>query len=277
VDPLSAAATGAIAKTANDGAAMTVRLWERVLGPTADVLGGALAQYTEARITNLQRIGQRAESKTEGRELGQIHPRVAHRIIEEGSYADDEIMAEYLSGVLAAGRNGQDQNDDAVSWAALIAQMSSKQLRAHFLFYREWALRLHGQKIALGKGAVRGANALEIEYDDLVVALGLPEGAEDDVVRILGALDRSGLIRQYRSGPVEDDPEADFPDDWSGYVRVEMTISGLELYGWALGEVVTALGFLDLRPLEGGSELPPRPERSRIVDPATRHRAPRSE
>jgi len=54
-------------------------------------------------------------------------------------------MAEYLGGVLAASRSRGGRDDRAIAWSNLVTSLSSVQVRAHFLLYREWAALLRGR------------------------------------------------------------------------------------------------------------------------------------
>jgi hypothetical protein len=69
MDPL---VSGALVKAAtaagSEGAKTTSGLLNRALGPSADVLGQALVQYTELRLRNVGKIVGRSERKA--REFG---------------------------------------------------------------------------------------------------------------------------------------------------------------------------------------------------------------
>src|SRR4051794_14534377 len=85
------------------GAAVGSRTVDKVLGPSAEHLGEILNErLTEFRARNIGRVIEAADRK--GGRDGTVPPRVAHRLLEDGSYCDDELMAEYLGGVLAGSR-----------------------------------------------------------------------------------------------------------------------------------------------------------------------------
>jgi hypothetical protein len=130
--------SSAVAVAGGQLAKSTRSLLERLLGPTFDVLGEALAERTEARMRNLNRIAEKATRKAEaGRMLGLVNARVAERVIADGSVWDDELAAEYYSGLLAGSRTIDGRDDRAVYWASVVSGMSSTQLRLHFILYRE--------------------------------------------------------------------------------------------------------------------------------------------
>jgi hypothetical protein len=68
---------------------------------------------------------------------------------------DNEVLVEYLSGVLASSRTSDGQDDSGISWSSLLSTMSSVQIRAHFLLYREWAELLHEHGIDLTRDWAR--------------------------------------------------------------------------------------------------------------------------
>lgn len=173
VDPLSGAAVAkALSAAGGEGAKETGRLLGRVLGPSADEIGEALRRYTAFRVGNVARIAEKAESKGAGRGEREVPPRVAHRLLEEGSYCDDELMVEYLSGVLAASSTPGGRDDRAVVWSDMVTGLSSLQVRAHFLLYREWAVRLHGRSdLNLGMEAPRAQCEIHVELVEFLNAL----------------------------------------------------------------------------------------------------------
>src|SRR5688500_3074157 len=85
----------------------------KILGPTADYLGGELRTYTEKGASNLRRIVTNAGEKL-GDELnkpGQVSPKVLKNVLEEGYFSEDELAAEYFGGVLASSRTTNSRDD----------------------------------------------------------------------------------------------------------------------------------------------------------------------
>jgi len=109
----------------------------KLLGPSADYLGQELQSWTEKRLTNLRRIFENAESKLGDRIInkGTVHPKVLKEILEDGSFADDELATEYFGGVLASSRTPNLRDDRGVGFAKLVDGMTSYQTRSHFFFY----------------------------------------------------------------------------------------------------------------------------------------------
>jgi hypothetical protein len=248
VDPLSVGGAGAVKalQSATEGLTKAAgELLVRMFGPAADQIGAYLEQKAYYRFNNAQRIAEKAQRKaTElGKEDGNISQRLSYVMLEDGTYSDDELMAEYLGGVLAAGRSPSGKDDRGVTWTKLVTSMSSLQLRAHFVLYREWAYALHGKSdINLGTARERGEMYVELsDFIDILREL-TPEVGFDAVVQhILSGLSRFDLIADDYSagaaGYLRERGGSYIPDEvpFQQIFRAIPSIAGLELYGWAVG------------------------------------------
>lgn len=222
--------TGAITKSAGVGSerseAIDRGLLVRVLGTSADALDETLRRYTEYRLRNVQAIVERAEAKCHSpKDESIVNLRVAHVVLEDGSYCDDEIVASYLGGLLAGSRTPQGRDDRAVTWSKVITGLSSLQIRAHYLLYREWAARLRIIAVYdLGVEAGRAQATIEISSGEFVKLLvyGSEVDENDAMSHAIGGLVRVGLL----------DDKFFYNDK---LVKVMPSIMGLELYGWAQG------------------------------------------
>jgi hypothetical protein len=84
----------------------------RVLGPTADYFGEQLADLVEnlnpRRRETLAKILARArtinDAQGDDSAESEVPPRVFRNIIDEGTYVDDALAAEYLGGLLASSK-----------------------------------------------------------------------------------------------------------------------------------------------------------------------------
>lgn len=233
----------AVGSAADDTSKVSSNLLQRALGPTADVIGAALAQYTELRLFNTERIAAKAAKKSEARNRsGPANPRVAHKVLEEGSYADDELLAEYFSGLLAASRTPSGRDDRAVFWTNVVGSLSTVQIRLHYALYREWATQLSGRTdINLDINEGRSAAAAEVAFFDAVCiteAL-LPTGqlsstALPNFTHAVIGLVREGLIGpDYGWGSREATSRKESP--YPQLFWTKPTAPGIELFGWALG------------------------------------------
>src|SRR4051794_30772500 len=104
----------------------------KLLGPTADYVGEGVRTWTERRVENVQRVFEKAGRKISPEELerpGRVPPRVLKGVLEEGSFWDDELAAEYLGGVLASSRTEASRDDRAASLISLVGRLSTYALR----------------------------------------------------------------------------------------------------------------------------------------------------
>src|SRR6266542_569159 len=109
----------------------------KVLGPTADYLGAEIKGLIQKCNVNLDTIFSKAIYKLEGRadEPGAVNARILKNIIDEGRFCEDEITAEYFAGVVASSKTVDGRDDRGVPILAKIKQMSSYQIRFHYLTY----------------------------------------------------------------------------------------------------------------------------------------------
>jgi hypothetical protein len=123
------------------------KLVEKMLGPTAEYIGGGLRNWTEQRVQNVAKIFTSARDKL-GDQIerpGAIPPRVLKQVLDEGSFCDDPLTTEYFGGVLASSRSETRRDDRGAHWSSLVARLSSYQIRSHFLIYRAIRDRFAGK------------------------------------------------------------------------------------------------------------------------------------
>lgn len=125
------------ALTVLGGAIGGAKVVEKLLGPTADYIGGGVKNWTEKRIDNVSRIFSVAARRLGDGidEVGSVPPKILKGILDEGSFCDDELAAEYFGGVLASSRSNVSRDDRGATYCALLARLSTYQIRAHYGFY----------------------------------------------------------------------------------------------------------------------------------------------
>lgn len=215
----------------------------KVIGPVLDRIGVDLAdRYSDYRAENAQRICQTAERKLgpNASEEGQVPPRVVKAVLDEGSWSDAEVMAEYFGGILAASRTPDGTDDRGASWAALIARLSTHDVYLHYLVY-EAMRRLHlgREDVQLAKSKGRRSCRIHISGGSLLSAMGLSPADENwlhVVIPSVDALVREGLIGDdlvlgHGSFIRETHPSA--PDEVG--VVVTPSLGGINLFLWAHG------------------------------------------
>jgi hypothetical protein len=243
-DPVTGAVIAKAAASAGSNAEqVAMGLLTRMLGPAADEIGKALARWTSYRVGNVKRIAERADQKSRrfGRE-GISNPRVANVLLEAGSFCDDQLMADYLGGVLAGSQTPTGRDDRAVTWSALITRLSSFQIRAHYLIYRELAARIVNTDAKFWVPG-RPNPILYVEVEEFVKALVQDTGVEeyDALTHALSGLSANDLLANWAFGNTFEvhmpfpPPHQNVDIPFERAIRAMPTISGVELYGWATG------------------------------------------
>jgi hypothetical protein len=246
---------------------MATGLFARVLGPSADEIGEALRRYTAYKLRNVGRIVEDADAKSSANPVGGIvNARLAYILLEEGSLCDDELMANYLGGVLAGSRSPDGRDDRAIAWSRVITSLSSLQIKAHYLLYREWAARLRGVPINRMMNINLYKVRMNLELDEFLDALTSSTDVEREAAlnHSIAGLARMGLINEkywWVSHGKLDFIALGRP--FKRTLSVQATPTGLELYGWAQGlPGVTQFDFPSMA-LPFDTE-PPIPRLSRI-------------
>ena len=221
----------------------------KILGPTAEYLGNELKSFAQRRIENVGEIFSNAERKL-GKEVnrpGKVPPKVLKTIINEGSYADDDIAVEYFGGVLASSRTCVNRDDRGARLAKLIDGMSTYQIRTHYLIYstiselfvntkNSFRVRKDREKMALFmplKGYVDAMQFTQVEFDNPQI-----------MIHIFHGLGADGLITEnYTSGSKR------FLQEYMGLMPSDgiaciPTSLGAELLLWAFGHGDKQLDFL---------------------------------
>ena len=110
---------------------------QKILAPTADYIGAGLLTSTKASV-NLARVLMRAARRIGDRSDGQVPPRVMKAILEEAPFVDDEVVAAYMGGVLAAAYSDRPRDDPAVALLSTINRLSVYSIKLHYLVYRSF-------------------------------------------------------------------------------------------------------------------------------------------
>lgn len=205
----------------------------RLLGPLADVIGADWAsRYSERNITRIARLAESRVSQNEDA----IPPRVAAAVFEAGAFADDEFVAEYLSGVLASSRNANDRSDRGIGWTALVSRLSSEELRLHFIIYSVARRSLRGRDLSVAGVC---ATQLYLPFRELNSAMGWGESDVGDstFTETFYGIHREGLVgaTNFFFGPqmvLEDASQARIPGHG---LLVMPSRAGIGLYLWGLG------------------------------------------
>jgi hypothetical protein len=118
---------------------------EKNLGPTAEYLGGGLRAWTEKRVQNVATIFNKAQEKLgpEIEKAGSVPPRVLKEVLDEGSFCDDELTAEYFGGILASSRTPSGRDDRGRHICVSRLSCTSGLARAELIDIAAWGTPDH--------------------------------------------------------------------------------------------------------------------------------------
>jgi hypothetical protein len=222
----------------------SAKLLEKMLGPTAEYIGGGIRSWTERRVNNVSKIFTIAKEKLGDRieEPGLIPPRVLKEILDEGSFCEDSLTAEYFGGVLASSRSEIKRDDRGKSLAALVARLSVYQVRSHYLVYRAIHDRFKGQDFFFNVDD-RENLAVFLPFSSYFHSMDFTQEEMDQAVILLNhsffGLTKEGLIGNFFYGRVEKlekmlGKDYNFPEE--GGIWVLPSALGVELFLWAHGQ-----------------------------------------
>ncbi len=159
-------------------------------------MGEDLRKWTKRRKENLVRISENAWKKLGSKKetYGQVNPRVLKGILSEGTFCDDELMAEYFGGVLASSRSEISRDDRGISFVALIGRLTSYQIRAHYIFYSTVKILFDGRK-DVNVISSKYRNKLEVFVPNDSFSLAMEFLEKENVSVILPSI-MSGLARE---------------------------------------------------------------------------------
>ncbi|MBO9703943.1 MAG: hypothetical protein J7474_00300 [Arthrobacter sp.] len=229
-------------KVAEQGAKSFGAVVDKLLGPTAEIMGQELASWYERR-RNVQRVAERAAMRSDLEVEGSVPARLAAELFDKAQWADDEFVAEYLSGVLASGRTAGGSDDSGISWTALVGRLSSTQLALHWIIYTSFQKRIRGHSHEEFWDLI--SRQIVVDFQVLQSELQRSTSGEVELSRILEAaygLRREGLLVDlshgdggYLSSSVTWTKASQLRSD-RVYMTFKVTSDGVELLLHALGE-----------------------------------------
>lgn len=220
----------------------------KILGPTADYLGGQFKEFTQKRIENVGKIFSNAEKKL-GNKIdrpGQVPPKVLKTIINDGSYSDDVITVEYFGGVLASSKTEVGRDDRGSRLAKMIDNLSAYQIRSHYLIYFTIAELFSSSVNSFHLPENRRKMQLFMPLQNYSEAMEFTQQEWNNgyiLNHIFHGLNTDGLIDTWRWGSQEQLKKIvnNVPGDG---VICTPTALGAELLLWAFGHGDKGLNFL---------------------------------
>lgn len=114
----------------------------RVLGPTVSKVGEVFGDFTDYRLRNLLKLNEKVQERIGDHDLDDeevVSPRVAHTIIDEASWIEDDLHQTYLAGLLVNARTRDANDDGAVYLTHLLSRLTADQVQLHYKIYRAYA------------------------------------------------------------------------------------------------------------------------------------------
>lgn len=241
MEPFAGLGATAAAKAVEQSMEASGGIIARLFGPSADVLGDFWASRLQQRLGNVQRVVETAASRVELQPDGAVHPRVGAHLLDEAQWADDPVLVEYLSGVLASSHSPGGQDDRGLPWSSLVGRLTSDQLRLHYLVYAsEWADRATVEEN--DRWGPRGQFGFYFPPTAMAWMMsGRPtDDAHSRFESTLAGLIREGLIAEEftDSGPIghlETKWEFDREEHATSGAIIAPSIAGRLLFLWGMG------------------------------------------
>ncbi|TDP89794.1 hypothetical protein EDF62_3091 [Leucobacter luti] len=225
---------------ATQGAKSFGALADRLLGPAFEYWGDQFRATLERR-ESVKEVARRAMEKTNLDDDHAIPPRVAAEVFDKAQWAENEFLAEYLSGVLASARTKAGTNDAGVPWTALVGRLSSDQLALHWSVYAGFQHRFQGTDGDSFWETLH--NQLVLGYTELYSAMKWPtqQGDRNRLYAAAYGLEREGLIENLSHG------QGDYLGESvtytrgrqygeaKGYITFALTQAGISLFLQAVG------------------------------------------
>ncbi|QSX41365.1 hypothetical protein [Shewanella cyperi] len=214
----------------------------KILGPTAEYIGGELKEFTKRRIENIGNIFKSAEKKL-GSQLdrpGSVSPKVLKSIINDGSYSNEGLAIEYFGGILASSRGDSSIDDRGARISRKVDNLSVYQLHAHYLLYSTLAKTFKASEASVLKyeereklyiytpisAFKRTFNLEKIDWSNPQIFHHIFHGlANDGLIGNRWGFGDPEHIKAYA-------PNLEFSE--AGIIY-QPTVSGVELFLWAFG------------------------------------------
>jgi hypothetical protein len=232
-------------------------LAEKLLGPTFEYLGTGGANLIQKSFENVSRVLQTAVKKSGDRldNPGQVPPRVLKSIIDEAAYNEDRLAADYYGGVLASSRSGVNRDDRGVVFSKLISNLSTYQIRAHYISYTVFFNLANGTSKNIAIDTELNTFNIAMSMQSFIVAMDIIP--EENISNIVPHI-YNGLISRNLLGPIFAFGDSNYINQRFPSIQTNIpgttfqpSLLGVELYLWAQGRGDIVLsGALD------GSFLP---------------------
>ncbi|HEX3249643.1 MAG TPA: hypothetical protein VHS05_09455 [Pyrinomonadaceae bacterium] len=219
------------------------------MGPTADYVGIGLQNWAEKRVKNASRIFEKAAQKLGPKidEPGAVPPRILKDVLQEGSYCDDELTAEYFGGVLASSRSEVPRDDRAATYLKLTSELSTYQIRFHYICYATWRKMFTGSGLRPTFGVDLDKMWIFLPASFLLRAMEFTnaEPAPDILIHCMSGLERHETLRFSHWGSVEHVNPLNAARGWCEVNEYGLCVAptqfGIDYWLWAIGVGQTSI------------------------------------
>ena len=213
---------------------------EKLLGPTAEYLGSGLKDFTKKRVENIRKIFENAHLKL-GNKIeshGQIPPKVLKVILDEGSFANDNLTLEYMGGILASSRSEDGRDDRGARISKDVNTLSTYQLRAHYLIYSTVKNIFKDSGLSLAMND-RPKLRIFMPFESFISAMDFSESEKKQSAAILShiffGLHADALLESEWMYGKKEDLMRLFPNAQNAGIICQPSAKGAELFLWAFG------------------------------------------
>ena len=169
----------------------------KVLGPTADYVGGELKNLVQRCNINLSDVFSSSLRKGAERIKGSVDARIAKSIFDDAAYCDDGLIKDYYGGMLC-GAKTENGDDTALPYVSILKGMSRVQVKTHFLIYANLHKKLAGVLPSITFEEERGKVRIIIYLDRYFSFIDNSEAEWEAVVNhAVNGLLRSNLIGEF--------------------------------------------------------------------------------
>jgi hypothetical protein len=209
----------------------------KVLGPTADYVGGELKNLVQRCNINLSDVFASSLRKGAEHAAGSVDARTAKSIFDDAAYCDDGLIKDYYGGLLC-GSKSENGDDSALSYVSILKGMSRIQVKTHFLIYAVLHKSLAGSLPSITVEEERNKVRLIIGLDRYFSFINQDQiDGEATINHVVSGLLRAGLIGPFFQYGVPEFINSRFPelDVKTPSLVVCPSILGVELFLWAAG------------------------------------------
>lgn len=223
----------------------TAILMDRTAGPAIEAGGRAVVDRIRTRLDSfLERTKERS-----GRAPLEVDDRMALKVLQEAGTVDDEVLKDYLGGVLLSSAGGHRQ-DQGSAVLATLSSLSTMQVRGHFAIYSALRRLMLGEGVNMYDDGALRAYTLFVDQEEFFAAVGVAPTevpTPHPVPHVSRGLHRAELVgRHFGSSDAQMLHNYGLPDSDRPGLVVQPTSAGAELYLWGHGcEVLDANAFVD--------------------------------